>query len=69
MGNDENFDVDPGFDVILSTDSNKKSPRHHANTGDWNKDGVSTRPNKKMTETCVIPCNEDFLVMFASSSG
>ena len=69
MGCDEKFDVDPGFDVMLSTDSNKKPPRHHANTGSENKDGVSTRPNKEMTETCVTPCHEDFLVMFVCISG
>jgi hypothetical protein len=68
-GDDEKLNVDPGFDVIVSSDSNKKSPRHHANTGGWNKDAVSTSPNKEMTETFVIPCNENFVVMFTSSSG
>jgi hypothetical protein len=69
IGDDESLDVDPGFDVKLSTDSNKIHTRHHINTGFCNKDGDSTRHKKEMTETCVIPCNEDFLVMFASSSG
>jgi hypothetical protein len=69
IGDDEMLDVDPGFDVKLSTDSNKMHTHHHIHTGFCNKDGNSTRHIQEMTETCVIPCNEDFLVMFTSSSG
>ena len=57
---DDNSGVDHGVDVELSTGINEMPTRHHTNTGVCNKDGDST---------CVIPCNEDFLVMFASSSG